>query len=155
MVAQSSASVFVPASPRTVWAAFTEPRRLLQWLPPAPMRGEIHRWEGWAGGGYEMSLHYPQGEPGSPGKTEALEDRVVVRFTEMHAPQRLVEAVAFVTDDPSLKGEMIITTTIEPAPGGSTVTMDFDNLPPGLKPEDNDEGARISLNQLAKVLGGE
>ncbi len=151
-MAQSSASVFVPAPPRMVWAAFTEPQRLLQWLPPAPMRGEIHRWEGWVGGGYEMSLHYPADQAGAPGKTDALEDRVIVHFTEMHAPHRLVEVVAFVTDDPALKGEMTITTTIDPADGGSTVTMDFDNLPSGLRPEDNDEGARISLAQLAAYL---
>jgi hypothetical protein len=30
------------------------------------------------------------------------------------------------------------------------VTLLFENLPPGLRPEDNDEGARLSLAQLAR-----
>ena len=35
-------------------------------------------------------------------------------------------------------------------PGGTEVTLLFTNLPPGLRPEDNDAGAELSLEQLAR-----
>jgi hypothetical protein len=36
------------------------------------------------------------------------------------------------------------------APGGTEVTFTFANLPRGLRPEDNEAGARLSLDQLAR-----
>lgn len=45
--------------------------------------------------------------------------------------------------------------TFEEVPGGTEVTLEFTNLPPGLRPEDNDEGARLSLEQLARRFEGE
>ncbi|WP_438616819.1 hypothetical protein [Proteus mirabilis] len=44
---------------------------------------------------------------------------------------------------------MIMTVTLEAVPEGTEVTLLFTNLPPGLRPEDNDTGARLSLEQLA------
>jgi hypothetical protein len=55
-----------------------------------------------------------------------------------------------VTTDPALFGEMTMTATCEDAPGGTEVTLVFRNLPPGLRPEDNDAGARLSLERLAR-----
>jgi len=40
--------------------------------------------------------------------------------------------------------------TFTPAPGGTEVTLLFENLPPGLRPEDNEAGARLSLEQIAR-----
>ena len=45
-----------------------------------------------------------------------------------------------------------MTATFEPASGGTEVTLLFDNLPTGLRAEDNDAGARLSLEQLAERL---
>ena len=47
-------------------------------------------------------------------------------------------------------GEMTLVATFEPVPGGTEVTLLFENLPPGLRPEDNEEGSRQSLEQLAR-----
>ncbi len=146
----SSAAQFVTASPDSVWAAFMDPSILVQWLPPAEMTGRIHTFEGRVGGGYVMSLDYPADTVGAPGKTGEHEDRVTVTFTALEPPWRIVEAVRFQSDDPALQGEMTIDIRMEPAPGGTVVCMDFFNLPPGLRPEDNDEGARLSLTQLAR-----
>ena len=43
--------------------------------------------------------------------------------------------------------------TFEPAPGGTRVSVVSENLPPGLRAADNDEGARLSLAQLARRFG--
>jgi uncharacterized protein YndB with AHSA1/START domain len=143
-------SQFVKAPPAAVYAAFMDPAALVQWLPPARMTGTIHAFDARVGGGYAMSLFYPEDERAFRGKTALREDRVEVRFTALEPPHRIVEAVRFVTDDPALMGEMTITITLEDAPGGTLVAMAFENLPRGLRPEDNAEGGRLSLEQLAR-----
>ena len=97
-----------------------------------------------------MSLFYPPTERSSRGKTAKGEDRVSVRFVELVPPRRIVETVGFHSADPALLGEMTLVATFEPVPGGTNVTMLFENLPPGLRPEDNEAGARLSLEQLAR-----
>lgn len=145
----TSATQLVPAPPEAVWAAFMDPEILVRWLPPGSMTGAIHAFDGRVGGGYEMSLHYPPETAHTPGKTAAHEDRVSVRFTALEPPRRIVEVVRFACDDPALGSEMTIEITLTPAPGGTLVRMDFHDLPPGVRPEDNAEGARQSLAQLA------
>ena len=78
------------------------------------------------------------------GKTSAGEDRVKVRFIQLVPPRRIVEAVGFVTTDPSLLGEMTIVVTFKEVAGGTEVTFLCDDLPPGLRPEDNEAGSRLS-----------
>ena len=148
----TSTSRVVAASPDVVYAALLDPEALLQWLPPAQMTGRFHRFDAREGGGYEMSLYYPADEKIWQGKTNEREDRVLVRFVELRPGRRIVDAITFATDDPAFQGEMHRVTTLEPVPEGTKVTMDFENLPPGLRPEDNAEGARISLDQLASWL---
>ena len=146
----SRASKLIPAPAEDVYAAFVDPQALLEWLPPADMTGQIHAFDGRVGGGYRMSLFYPPTDPSHVGKSAEREDRVQVRFVELSPPRRLVEAVTFVTDDPAFAGEMMMTVTLADAPGGTEATLAFTNLPPGLRPEDNDVGARLSLEQLAR-----
>lgn len=142
-------SVIVKAPPEAVWAAFMEPAILIEWLPPADMTSKLHSFDGRVGGGYRMSLYYAPDETAFAGKTGDKEDVVEVRFTALEPPHRLVEAIDFVTDDPALKGTMTMTATLEPVAEGTRVTMLFEKLPPGLNPKDNDDGARMSLDQLA------
>ncbi|HEU0300732.1 MAG TPA: SRPBCC domain-containing protein [Longimicrobium sp.] len=148
--ASTRTSRVIGARPEELYAAFTDPAVLVEWLPPAEMTGRIHEFDARVGGGYRMSLFYPPEERVHRGKTADREDMVDVRFVELSPPHRIVEAVRFVTDDPALQGEMTMAITFEAAPGGTQVTLAFDNLPPGLRPEDNDAGARLSLEQLAR-----
>jgi uncharacterized protein YndB with AHSA1/START domain len=73
-----------------------------------------------------------------------------VRFVELVPSRRIVETVTFVTEDPAFSGDMTITVTFEEARGGTEVTFLCENLPPGLRPEDNETGSRLSLEQLAR-----
>ena len=45
-----------------------------------------------------------------------------------------------------------MTVDLDEVLGGTNVTLRFTNLPPGLRPEDNDAGAQLSLKQLAEFL---
>jgi uncharacterized protein YndB with AHSA1/START domain len=140
----------IKARPEDLYDAFVDPEALVEWLPPAEMTGEIHAFDARVGGGYRMSLYYPEEERVFRGKTAEREDRVEVRFVELARPRKIVEAIDFVTDDPALKGEMTMTATFKKVRGGAEATLVFENLPPGLQPQDNDAGARLSLDQLAR-----
>lgn len=148
----STGSRIIQAPCERVYHAFLDPQELLAWLPPADMQNELHSFDARVGGGYRMSLYYPPGQTEFRGKTTDREDRIDVRFTELSPPERIVEKIRFDTTDPAFEGEMTMTATFEEADGGTKVTMLFENLPPGLRPEDNDEGTRLSLDQLAKHL---
>ena len=63
-------------------------------------------------------------------------------------------ATEFESSDPSFAGEMIVTWTFEPAVSGTKVTVLCQNIPRGIRPEDNEAGCRLTLDQLATFLGG-
>jgi uncharacterized protein YndB with AHSA1/START domain len=139
----------ISAPIETIYAAFMDPAALLAWLPPVPMTGQIHAFNARVGGGYEMSLFYPPEERTLRGRTADREDRVSVRFLELTPPHRIVEAVRFHSDDPAFGGEMTVNWMFGAVAGGTEVTVPCENLPPGLRAEDNEAGSRISLEQLA------
>ena len=143
-------SAVIRARSGEVYAAFLDPTALVEWLPPAEMTGKMHEFDARVGGGYRMSLFYPPGDRALRGKTSDREDLVNVRFVELTPPRRIVEAVSFVTTNPAFFGEMTLTVTFKDIPGGTHATLSFENLPPGLRAEDNEAGVRLSLEQLAR-----
>jgi len=145
-------SRLIAAPPEKVWAAFMDPAALAEWLPPGTMTGKVHAFDPRAGGGYRMLLFYPADEGDARGKTAAREDRFDVRFVALDPPRRMVEAVTFESDNPDFRDEMTITVTFAPVGSGTQVTFCFESLPPGIRPEDNQEGTRLSLEQLARWL---
>ena len=54
--------------------------------------------------------------------------------------------------DPGYAGTMTITTSLEDMAGGTNITLAFDGLPPGIRPEDNEVGTRQALAKLAALL---
>ena len=143
-------SRIIKARPEALYEAFMDPAALVAWLPPAEMTGTIHEFDARVGGGYRMSLFYPPNERSFRGKTSDREDMFNVRFVELAPPWRIVESVSFVTADPAFSGAMTIVVTFEKVSGGTAVTFLCENLPPGLRAEDNKAGARLSLEQLAR-----
>ena len=148
-VTSTRASRVINATPDEIYAAFMDPAALIAWLPPGEMTGKMHAFDARVSGGYRMSLLYPANDLAPRGKTSAREDVVNVRFVELVPGCRIVEAVTFETTDPTLLGEMTIIVTLERVPGGTVVTLVCKDLPPGLRPDDNEPGSRRSLEQLA------
>ncbi len=143
----------VIAAPReTLFRAFTDPAALEIWQAPDGMTGTVHAFDGRVGGGYRMSLFYPEAEPSSPGKTAEREDRYTARFVDLSPPARIVQAIEFETNDPAFAGEMTMIVTLTEVADGVEVVIAFDNLPPGIRPEDNDAGTRSSLAKLARFV---
>ena len=149
---RSSAARVVRAPRPRVYRAFLAPDELTAWLPPGAMTGVVHAFDPRPGGGYEMSLFYPATESVPRGKTGGHEDRVRARFIELVPDLRIVLAFSFAAEDPALAGEARQIVTLSDHPDGTLVELQFEDLPPGVRPQDNDEGARQSLEQLAGFL---
>ncbi len=145
----STISRLIAAPRETVYRACLDPAALATWRAPDNMTGRMHDFDGRVGGGYRMSLTY-QDARGSPGKSSDDTDTFEGRFIELVANVRIVEIVRFESPDPRFAGEMTITTAF--ADAGSEVTMTFENLPSGIRPEDNAEGSRQSLRKLAALV---
>jgi uncharacterized protein YndB with AHSA1/START domain len=135
-----------------LFRAFTDPAALEAWLAPGAMTAKVHEFDLRVGGGYQMSLYYPSSEPENRGKTSEREDRYTARFLELTPPSRIVEAITFDSDDPAFSGEMTMEVTFEERDGGTDVTIVFENIPPGIRSEDNDAGTQSSLEKLARYV---
>ena len=145
-------SKFIQASQEALYQAFTDPAALAAWFAPGDMTGEVHHFDLRVGGGYQMSLYYPSSEKSSRGKTSEREDRYTARFVELTPPGRIVEAITFDSADPAFSGEMMMEVTLEAKDGGTTVSILFKNIPPGIRPEDNETGTRLTLEKLARYV---
>jgi uncharacterized protein YndB with AHSA1/START domain len=96
------------------------------------------------GGKFRMSLTYQ--EPGLlPGKTSG-------RFVELVPYAKIVEVVEFESHDEALAGEMRMTVSLADADGGTEITILCEDIPKGIRPEDNELGCKESLQKLAALL---
>jgi uncharacterized protein YndB with AHSA1/START domain len=150
--ASTRTSRVIKATREALYRVFTDPVALAVWLAPGEMTGKIHEFDARVGGGYRMSLFYPSSERVYRGKTSEREDRFTARFVELIPPSRIVEAISFDSVDPAFLGEMTMTITFEERDGGTEVTILFENIPPGIRPEDNEAGSRSSLEKLARYV---
>lgn len=142
----------INASREAVYRALTDPKALVVWRAPGDMTARMHRFDLRVGGGYSMSLFYSPEEESMRGKTADREDRFTARYVELLPPSRVVEAITFESDDDSFSGEMVMTATLDAKDNQTVVTLEFENLPAGVRPEDNDAGTRSSLEKLARLL---
>ncbi len=146
-----TASRIILATPRAIFRAFLDPEALANWRPPAGMSAKIVDFDPRSGGGYRISLTYD--EPGAArGKSDAATDVVNVRFVELDPESRIVEAIAFESDDPVFGGSMTLTTTLTVVNGGTKVSFVAENVPPGINEEDHRRGMESSLKNLASLL---
>jgi len=142
----------IKATQLALYQAFTNPSALEVWLAPGEMTGKVHSFDLRVGGGYQMSLFYPPSEKESRGKTSEKEDRFTARFVELTPYKRIVQARTFDSSDPAFAGEMIMEVTFEAKDTKTKVTILFTNLPPGIKPGDNEAGTQSTLEKLARYV---
>ena len=86
------------------------------------------------------------------GKATAESDVVEVRFIDIVPGVRVVQAVDFVSDDPSYAGTMTMTWEVAAVDGGTRVDITADDVPDGVSPEDHAAGLASSLGNLADYL---
>ena len=143
----------VVAAPRSrVYAALLDPVAVQRWMVPDDMTSEVHRFEAVEGGTFAITLTYA--EATSAGKTTEHADSFSGRFVRLVPDTEVVQAVAFDTDDPDVRGEMTITYRLEDVPGGTLVTGLHADLPPGVSAAENEVGWTMSLRKLAALVEG-
>jgi uncharacterized protein YndB with AHSA1/START domain len=139
-------SRIIKASPDALYAAFLDREAVATWRPPEGMSAEIYEFDPREGGGYRMAFVYAQA---GAGKTTADADVFRGTFVELVPGQRIVERVKFESDDPVFANPMTMTTTFEPAPGGTRVTFTATDVPAGISAADHQAGIASSLANLA------
>lgn len=135
-----------------MYRAFIDPAALERWLVPGEMSGTIHEFDARVGGGYRMSLFYPPSTDEVRGKTSDSEDRYTAQYRELDPPARIVQEIIFDSTDPAFSQPMTMIVTLEDRAEATEVTIAFDNIPSGIRPEDNDAGTRSSLEKLARYV---
>jgi uncharacterized protein YndB with AHSA1/START domain len=144
------ASRVIGASPARTFAALIDREALEQWLPPSGMSGRFERFDPWPGGSYRLVLSYV--DVGGRGKTTSDSDVAEVRFVEIRPNKLLVQAVDFVSDDPSFAGTMTMTWHLRPAGEATHVEIRAENVPVGISPDDHAVGMASSLENLAAFV---
>lgn len=135
-----------------VYRALLDPDDVVRWMVPEGMSSEVHAFDAREGGGFRISLTYAT--PTTAGKTTAHTDTYHGRFVRLVPDTEVVQAVEFETDDPSMQGEMTVTYLLTDADGGTALTGRHENLPPGVRPEDNELGWTMSVGKLAALVEG-
>ena len=137
-----------------VYQALLDPAAVQRWMVPESMTSHVHAFDATEGGEFRISLTYDA--PTGTGKTSAHTDTYHGRFTRLVPDREVVQVAEFETADPALAGEMTITYTLADAgDGGTVLTGTHENLPPGVRPEDNELGWSESIAKLATLVEGD
>jgi uncharacterized protein YndB with AHSA1/START domain len=139
----------IRASPQTIYDAFLNPEAVAKWRPPHGMTAEIYAFDPREGGSYRMVFVYTAVDRTARGKTSENADVFHGRFLELVPGERIVEVVAFESDDPVFAGAMTVTTTLAVVPEGTEVSFVCENVPSGIRPSDHQVGMASTLAQLA------
>lgn len=145
-----TASRIIKASPQKIYDAHLDPESIASWRPPDGMTCEIYSFHPFEGGTYRMSFGYKDQQ--IQGKSNAHEDVFTGKFLKLAPNEKIVEAVDFESEDPTFKGTMKMTTSLKAVSGGTEVTITAEDVPPGIKPEDHQEGIRSTLKNLAEFV---
>ena len=134
-----------------VYSALVDANAIATWMVPTGMTSHVHAFEGREGGTFRISLTY--NGPTGVGKTTAHTDTFHGRFVKLVPNERVVQVVECETADPALRGEMTITITLTDADnGGTNILAVHEGLPSGVPVADNEEGWRMALAKLAKLV---
>ena len=107
----------IPASPKEVFAAWSDPDRLSAWMCPSEgMRPASVELDFRVGGRFSIVMHGEQGDYGQSGE-----------YLEINPPKRLV--FLWVSDFvPQGEAQTRVTVSLEPAPGGTRLRLVHDEL---------------------------
>jgi uncharacterized protein YndB with AHSA1/START domain len=143
---------WIPAPAERVYQALTTREAVEAWLPPAGARGHLEAFEPRPGGAFRMTLTFDT--PGEAGahKSSQTTDVVEGQFLELVPNASVRQRFTFVSDDPAFAGAMRMTWTLTPEAGGTRAVVTAKDVPPGIRPEDHEQGMASSLQNLAAYL---
>jgi uncharacterized protein YndB with AHSA1/START domain len=135
-----------------VFAALLDRDAIASWRVPEGMSIQVHGLEPVEGGRFRVSLTY-QGATGQ-GKSSAGTDTYHGHYLRIVPDEEVVEVLEFESDEPGLRGEMVIGYRLADSGAGTELTVVHDRLPPALSPELNELGWNESLDRLEQYLDG-
>lgn len=150
--ASTQVTQLVKAPRQAVYHAFLDRDAVAAWQHPDNMRIHVHTFEPREGGTFRSSLTYQDPEQSPGGKTSDTMDTYHGRFVRLIPFTTIIQAVEFESQKPEFAGEMRITVQLADVEGGTELTYICDDLPPGVRPEDNIAGCRDSLQKLAALV---
>lgn len=133
-----------------VYRALLDADAVARWRVPDGMSSQVHEFDAREGGSFRVSLTYDA--PTSTGKSAPNTDTYHGHFVTLVPDERVVEVFEFETDNPALRGEMTMTTTLTDADGGTNVVIVHEGLPDSVPPADNETGQRMALDNLARLV---
>ncbi|MBC7814776.1 MAG: SRPBCC family protein [Burkholderiales bacterium] len=151
-VRSTRVSQIIKAPREVVYRAFLEPDAVASWLPPDGMTGHVHTFEPREGGKFRLSLTYKNPAESLGGKSSADTDTVEGTFAELLPNEKIVWVSEFESDQPEFAGEMKITWSLADADGRTEVTALCEDIPTGIRLEDNEMGSKSSLQNLAAFI---
>ncbi len=140
----------VRAPRAAVYRSLLDAGAVTLWRVPAGMTCVVHEFDAREGGSFRVSLTY--GAPERAGKSSAHTDTYHGHFARLVPDEQVVEVLEFETDDPALRGEMTMTTTLTDADDGTDVHVEHEGIPPGVSAVDNELGTRMALDNLAALV---
>jgi len=150
--ASTRVSRIIKAPRRAVYRACLDPDALAAWRVPDSMTGQVQFFEAREGSTFRISLTYQDPEHSPGGKTSVDTDTFQGRFIELVPDEKIVEVIEFESQDPSFAGEMTITTGFTDADEGTEITVLCQDIPAGIRPEDNETGSEQALKKLATLI---
>lgn len=135
-----------------VYKAFVDRDLVASWLAPESMRCIVHEFEPREGGRFRMSMIYQNPADGPGGKTTEDTDTFHGRFVQLVPEERVVQLVEFESEQPDMSGKMRVTWDLEDAGEGTDVTVVCEDIPRGIRLEDNEAGSASSLQKLAQLV---
>ena len=140
----------ISAPRRDVYRALLDADAIATWRVPTGMTSHVHEFDPREGGAFRVSLTYDA--PTATGKTAAHTDTYHGRFLKLVPNEQVVEVLEFEASDPTLHGEMTMTTTLADANGGTDVVVVHEGIPSGVPTTDNETGTRMALANLAAFV---
>lgn len=151
-LASTQVSRIVKAPRHAAYRACLDPEAVAAWLAPDGMKGHVHVFDAREGGTFRMSLTYQNPQHSPSGKTSTDTDTFHGRFVELVPDERIVEVIEFESADATFAGEMKLTTSFADTDEGTEITLLCQDIPAGIRPEDNEMGCRSSLQNLAVLI---
>jgi uncharacterized protein YndB with AHSA1/START domain len=145
-------SIVIKAPRKAIYQAFLDPQAVAAWLAPDTMRGHVHSFDPREGGTFRISLTYQTPGDAPRGKTATDTDTYHGRFVQLVPDEKIVEVIEFESQEPGFAGDMTLTVLLADVAGGTEVTLLYDNVPKGIRPEDNEAGTRQALQKLAALV---
>lgn len=99
-----------------------------------------------------MSLTYKESEQSAGGKTSEGTDTFQGTSVQLALGERIAEVIEFESQDPRFAGEMRMTTSFADTNEGTEVTVLCEDIPAGVRPEDNEVGTEQALQKLAALI---